>query len=182
MTKKKHEQDIAKLDGQLYSISYDADERSCQYAATLYGSPKLRLGAHALFALGMLFILGNMFFQLNELTILIFGMVFAVSGAVGAKNWQNVQAWALMGTNLGESKDDTKRTVVVCKDEIVIFGPAQSELHYPLRELYRLSIGDKGLLLSFKKARVAYIPSGILSLSRQKELERYLKSFAKHVQ
>lgn len=172
----KDDRQKSSYEGELYRLSYVADERMCHDAASLYGSPKLKLFAQALFALGILLVLINALAKLNDLTLLLFGLLFAVSGSVATRNWHNVQAWALMGTNLGESKEDMDRRVIVCESELIVEGPADSILHLPLSELKRVSFDDKGILASFGKARVAYLPAKILSKSRHTEVLRFLQS------
>ena len=106
----------------------------------------------------------------HDVFVMLVSLIFAVTGSTATRNWPNIQAWALMGTNIGESQTDVHRHVVVTSDEVVVEGPGAEVARYPLLQLKRARHDENGCLASFGRGRVAYFPARVMSASKLREL------------
>ena len=164
------EQDAEKYGDVLFSATY--------FAAALYGGGRTRDLCLVLLVVGIVMLVTNFVLGFN-LAIFLIALVLAVSGATASGNWKSVTMWALMGTNLGDSKEDLNRHNVVTADEVIVEGPGAEVLRLPLRELRRVRHDEHGCLAMFGKARVAYFPASQMSVSRLRELEQFLEEAAR---
>lgn len=163
----------------LYSATYDIDDDLAQDASALYGSPHLVDASLAMAAAGVIGLMVTIPMGFHNAFASVISLILAVSGSTASGNWHNVQTWAIMGTNLGDSKDDLHRHLVVTEDAIHVEGPGAEVATYPLSELKRVRHDEKGCLASFGKARVAYFPAGSMSKDRLRDLEALLEERAK---
>ncbi|MCI6682009.1 hypothetical protein [Parafannyhessea umbonata] len=172
------EQDAEKYGDVLFSATYFLDEKSADNAAALYGGGRTRDLCLVLLVVGIVMLVTNFVLGFN-LAIFLIALVLAVSGATASGNWKSVTMWALMGTNLGDSKEDLNRHNVVTADEVIVEGPGAEVLRLPLHELRRVRHDEHGCLAMFGKARVAYFPASQMSVSRLRELEQFLEEAAR---
>lgn len=169
------EQDKKKYGAILFQITYDVDVDITKNAAPLYGSPHSSDVAIVMVGVGILGLAMTLAMGVHNLVLLIASLIIAVSGSTATRNWENVQAWALMGTNLGASEDDVRRHVVVTPEQIIIEGPGAETTCYDLHKIKRVRHNANGCLVSFGRGKVAYFPASKMSVDRLRELEHFLE-------
>lgn len=169
------ERDQAKYGKVLFSTTYDVDVEITKNAAPLYGSPHSSDIAVAMTALGILGLGLYLAVEIHNIVLLIASLILAVSGSMATRNWENVQAWALMGSNLGASEDDVRRHLVVTPTQIIIEGPGAETSRYELSGMRRVRHDANGCLASFGRGKVAYFPASKMSVERLRALEQFLE-------
>lgn len=168
------EEDARKYGEVLFSASYFLDEASADNAAELYGEGHARNLCLVALVVGVVVLVVNFMMGFN-LVAFIFALILSVSGATASGNWKSVTMWALMGTNLGDSKEDLNRHNVVTPTEVIVEGPGAEVARFPLKSLRHVRHNEHGCLAMFGKARVAYFPAGQMSVSRLRELQQFLE-------
>lgn len=154
----------------LFSATYDITEKLAKQAAVLYGAPRLSDAAIVMLVVGLVGLVVTLATPYHDVFVMLVSLIFAVTGSTATRNWPNIQAWALMGTNIGESQTDVHRHVVVTSDEVVVEGPGAEVARYPLLQLKRARHDENGCLASFGRGRVAYFPARVMSASKLREL------------
>ena len=168
------EEDARKYGEVLFSTSYFLDEASADNAAELYGEGHARDLCLVALVVGVVVLVVNFMMGFN-IVAFIFALILSVSGATASGNWKSVTMWALMGTNLGDSKEDLNRHNVVTPTEVIVEGPGAEVARFPLKSLRHVRHNEHGCLAMFGKARVAYFPAGQMSVSRLRELQQFLE-------
>lgn len=159
----------------LFSTTYDVDVEIVRSAAALYGSPRMRGIAVGMVALGIVGLWLYLAVGIHHIVLLIASLIPMASGYVAARNWNNVQAWALMGSNLGASGDDVRRHVVVTPAEVIVEGPGAETCRYELARMRRVRHDANGCLASFGRGEVAYFPASKAGAGRLRALEQFLE-------
>lgn len=168
------EEDARKYGEVLFSASYFLDEESADNAAELYGQGHVRDLCLVALVVGMVALVVNFMVGFNIMVFCI-ALIMAISGATASGNWKSVTMWALMGTNLGDSKEDLNRHNVVTPTEVIVEGPGAEVSRWPLRSLKHVRHNEHGCLAMFGKSRVAYFPASQMSVSRLRELQQFLE-------
>lgn len=173
------EKDAEKYGDVLYSVSYEIDDDIAEEAAELYGSGHVKDWCLVMLAVGIFGLVITLAMGFFNWIALIVSLILSVTGSTASGNWKSVTMWALMGTNMGASKDDVARHIVVTGDDVIVEGPGAEVVRYPLSELKHVRHNEKGCLATFGKSRIAYFPVSQMSTSRLRELEQFLLSLKK---